>query len=171
MTHPPSVSRCSRVLVSIPLMKATSFVLLGLSLLCLTGCSTLVNGKHQELTINSNPHGAAYEVDGITGITPGTAKVELGRTDHRVVIRKPGYQPAELKVGRKVNPWLAGNILLVYGFLPGVIVDFVSGAAYELGTDQLQATLQPEYGAPIESPTPQISAKDSPSSKSVAKSE
>src|SRR5207244_2589294 len=108
---------------------------------------------------------------GLTGVTPGTAKVERGRDIHMVVIRKPGYQPVELKVQRKLNPWLAGNILLAYGFLPGLFVDFISGAGFELQTDQLQATLQPESGATVTSPTPQLSAKDSPGSKSVAKSE
>ena len=169
MTHPSSVSRCSRIVVSMPFMKATSFVLVGLSLLCLTGCSTLVNGRHQALTINSNPPGAAYEVDGITGVTPGTAKVERGRRQHTVVLHKPGYQPAELSVGRTVNPWLAGNIFL--GGVVGLIVDFSSGAAYQLRTDHVQSTLQPEYGAAVKSPTPQISTKDSPGSKSVAKFE
>ena len=162
---------CSHVVLPSPLLKATSIALIELSLLCLIGCSTLVNGKHQALTIDSNPPGAAFSVEGITGVTPGTVTLERAKTNHTVMIKKTGYQTEQFQVGRKPSLWLAANIFLGYGLPIGLVVDFVTGAAYELGTDHVQATLHPENGVPVELPTPQASVVAAPNSESVAKSE
>ena len=140
-------------------MKAISLATFAFVLFCFSGCATIANGRHQSLIINSDPPGAAFEVDGVTGVTPGTANVERGRSDHTVRIHKPGYQPSELKVGRKVNPWLAGNLLLYYGFLPGLVVDLLTGGGYQLANSQVQSTLQPDYGVPTEFAPPQVSSK------------
>lgn len=143
-------------------MRRTSFVVLGLSLLSLTGCSTVVNGKRQALIINSNPPGAEFAVDGVSGVTPGTVQVERARANHTVAISKPGYQPTEVTVGRKLSPWVAGNVLV--GGLIGLVVDFGTGGAYALQFDQVQANLEPVQTASRELPTSQASevAESSP---------
>jgi hypothetical protein len=156
MPHSLPVSRSTPVVAPRPFLKAISFIFLGLSLLSLTGCSTVVNGRRQALTVNSNPPGAAFNVDGVTGVTPGTVNVERARPNHTVAISKPGYQPTQITVGRKLSPWLAGNVLV--GGLIGLVVDLGTGGAYALQSDQVQATLQPVYGASSESPTSQGSA-------------
>lgn len=137
-------------------LKATSFIVLGLSLFSLTGCATVVNGKHQALTVSSNPPGAEFAVDGLTGVTPGTVQVDRARPNHTVSISKPGYQPTEVTIGRKLSPWLTGNVLV--GGLIGLVADFSSGGAYALQSNQVQANLEPVYGASPGSPAPQSSA-------------
>lgn len=132
-------------------LRAISFMLLGMSLLSLTGCATVVNGKHQALTVNSNPPGAEFAVDGLTGVTPGTVQVDRARPNHTVAINMQGYQPTEINVGRKLSPWLAGNVFV--GGLIGLIADFSSGGAYALQSNQVQANLEPVYGASHQLPT------------------
>lgn len=156
MPHSLPVCRPVRVVVWLSFTKTTSFIVLGMCLLSLTGCSTVVNGKRQALTVNSNPPGAAFAVDGFSGVTPGTVEVERGRPNHTVAISKPGYQSTEVTVGRRVSPWVAGNILV--GGLIGLVVDLGTGGAYSLQTDQVQADLEPVYGASRGSPIPQGSA-------------
>lgn len=111
---------------------------------CLTGCATVVNGRHQALSINSNPPGATFEVDGFTGTTPSTVKVKRSSSYHKVAIQMPGYQPTEQTVGRRWSPWVAGNILI--GGIPGILLDVGTGGAFALQSDHIQADLQPLYG-------------------------
>jgi hypothetical protein len=109
-----------------------------------TGCATLIQGRHQELTINSNPPGATFEVAGISGTTPGTVSLERKEKHHTISIRKPGYETAQVRVGRELNPWIAGNLLLSYAFPIGFAVDFYTGSAYKFDTDNVQVNLAPQ---------------------------
>src|SRR5262245_13983867 len=95
-----------------------------------SGCATILQGRYQDLTINTTPPGAAFEVDGVTGTTPATIPVRRKLKQHVVTISKPGYETAQVSVGRELNAWLIGNI--VFGGLPGLGVDFISGGAYKL---------------------------------------
>jgi hypothetical protein len=118
----------------------------GLAVLGSSGCATIVKGRYQDLTINSNPPGAAFEVDGISGTTPATVPVERKLRYHTVVISKPGYETAQIQVGRNLNLWPLGNVIWgLFGLPIGVGCDLITGSAYKLADDTVHANLQPEY--------------------------
>src|SRR5262249_22340216 len=111
------------------------FLTIFISFLCSSGCATIVKGRYQDLTINSNPPGASFEVDGISGTTPAIVPVERKLRSHTVVITKPGYETAQIRVGRDLNLWTAGNIIWgIFGLPVGVGIDLVNGSAYKLAS-------------------------------------
>lgn len=121
-------------------MRKISF-LLGLSVLVLlTSCATIIHGSRQDVSIASNPSSAVVSIDGVeVGRTPLTT--ELSRKGHHAIkIELDGYMPFETQFTRKVDGWIAGNIL--FGGLIGLAVDAISGGMYKLTPEQLQAELR-----------------------------
>jgi len=113
--------------------------LLGIS----SGCATVTRGTTQAIHINSSPTGAAVNIDGSQrGVTPFS--IELARSrDHNLKFSKKGYLDATFTVRRKFSgSSLTGNILL--GGLPGMAVDALSGAAYDLKPETVLVTLKPQ---------------------------
>jgi len=106
----------------------------------LTNCATIIHGTKQDVSISSNPSKATVIIDNDEkGITPIT--VELSRKDHHMVqINLDGFLPYETKLTRKVDGWIAGNI--VFGGLIGLAVDAITGGMYKLTPDQIQAELR-----------------------------
>ena len=111
-----------------------------------SGCASIISGSTQSLFVNTNPSGATVKVDGLTATTPTKLELQRNQSTHDVRIEKAGYEPVHLSVGRKINPWVAGNLLWGYGFAIGVIVDFVSGGAWGLEKDDLDVSLAPKEG-------------------------
>jgi PEGA domain len=103
------------------------------------GCATIMQGTSQELSVASTPTGARVLVDGTEmGKTPYVAN--LKRKDKHVVrIEMDGYQPYELPLARGTSGWVWGN--LVFGGIPGLAIDAISGGLYKLKPDQVDATL------------------------------
>lgn len=107
--------------------------------LAIGGCATIMQGSSEQISVASTPTGAQVFVDGReAGITPMIAN--LSRKDRHVLsIRMDGYRPYELPIARSVSGWVAGN--LVFGGVPGLIVDAVTGGMYKLTPTQVTATL------------------------------
>lgn len=115
-------------------------LLLGLGALpLLLACATIMQGSSQEVSIASTPSGAKVFIDGLEhGVTPAAPK--LSRKDvHTVRIEMEGYQPWEMKFTRATSGWVWGNI--VFGGIPGLAVDAITGGLYKLKPEQVQATL------------------------------
>ncbi len=55
-------------------------------------------------------------------------------------IELPGYLLYETKLTRKVDGWIAGNI--IFGGIIGLAVDAITGGMYKLTPDQIQAELR-----------------------------
>ena len=107
----------------------------------LTGCSTVLTGPTQKINVSSRPAGAEVRVDGASrGRTPTNFEVSRWE-DHDVTIELRGYQPYHVHLSRRINPWIAGNIL--NGFVVGMIVDSSTGAIYKLDPPEIQADLFP----------------------------
>ena len=105
-------------------------VLLGASVLMLSGCASIVHGTSQNETFRSVPTGAQVKIDGQSyGNTPVTANLKRKQT-HTVEIDLPGYQPAQFTLEKSVSGWYFGNIL--FGGVIGLVVDGVDGAIYTL---------------------------------------
>lgn len=105
----------------------------------LSACATVVHGTRQHVSVTSTPRGATVFVDDQQlGVTPVTLK--LSRDDHhRVRLELEGYEPYEVLLTRHVSGWVWGN--LVYGGIPGLAIDAISGAMYRLKPDSVDATL------------------------------
>lgn len=107
--------------------------------LLLGACATIMQGTSQEISVASTPTGARVLVDGAdAGKTPFVAS--LKRKDKHVIrIEMEGYQPFEMPLGRRTSGWVWGNI--VFGGIPGLAVDAITGGMYKLTPEQVQATL------------------------------
>lgn len=119
----------------------------------LTGCASIVGGTHNDVSINSYPPKARVLVrdqNGQTvakGMTP--AKVSLKRGNgllrktptYTAIIEKPGYQPAQVRIDPKLNPWIVGNLVLGGPF--GVMADSVTGAMWRHSPNKIEQKLQP----------------------------
>lgn len=117
-------------------MRKLSTLLLAFSL---TGCATIMQGSKQDVGIASSPTGARVMIDGIAyGQTPVTAK--LARKDHHTVrLELDGYAPYEMKMTRGVSGWVWGNLL--FGGIPGLAIDALTGGLYKLTPDNIVGTL------------------------------
>ena len=117
------------------------YLIAGFAIACLiSSCGTIIHGSRQDVSISSNPGSALVTINNQEiGKTPVTTS--LSRKDnHTVKIELDGYLPYETKFTRKVDGWIAGNI--VFGGLIGLAVDAISGGMYKLTPDQIQAELR-----------------------------
>lgn len=111
----------------------------GITFLATAACGTIINGSKQNVSFSSTPSGATVFVDNQQmGVTP--VSLSLSRKDsHDVRLTLPGYQPYEMKLTRGISGWVFGNI--IFGGVPGLVIDAVSGGLYKLSPDDVQATL------------------------------
>ncbi len=103
-------------------------------------CATIMQGTSQELSIGSSPTGARVIVDGSqAGKTPFVAKLKR-KEKHVVRLELDGYKPFEMALSRSTSGWVWGN--LIFGGLPGLAIDAITGGLYKLKPEQVQATLE-----------------------------
>jgi hypothetical protein len=101
-----------------------------IALLCfisLQGCATILHGGQQNLPIETTPPGVLATIGSQQCVTPCTL----------VVSRKERYIQFEQGQNKKKLPlskeWNSGSVF--FGnlwFPPGIIIDFLSGGAYEI---------------------------------------
>lgn len=105
----------------------------------LVGCATIMQGSEQGVAFSSTPSGAFVTVNGrALGTTPLLADLKR-RDTHMVRITMDGYQPYEMAMTRSTSGWVFGNI--IFGGIPGLIVDFATGSLYKLSPEQVAANL------------------------------
>ena len=98
----------------------------------LPACATIVEGTSDNVTLSTNPQGAACTLDrsgervGAVPTTPGSVRISKSRHDLNVTCAKDGYQPATTTASSSFTGTTFGNILA--GGLVGVAVDAASGA-------------------------------------------
>jgi len=108
-------------------MRCLSLVALAL----LSACATLVEGTQDNVSLTSQPAGAACTVDRdgerVSALsTPGNFSISKSRRELTVSCTKDGYGPATAQVESSFTGTTLGNILLGGGV--GLIVDAASGA-------------------------------------------
>ena len=131
----------NRICTSLPLTAVLGLMVIG------TGCATVVTrgGQDQKVTILSDTPGATLVVDGqATGTAPGTVELTRNR-EHTVQVVAPGYEPAQVTVRRRLNPWVFGNLLI--GGPIGLVIDVISDSTHTLSPDTQKVTLRPLAGA------------------------
>lgn len=123
-----------------------TLLLIGISLVWLSGCATVTRGTTEPYTVLTDPPGAvATFSSGETCLTPCTVEKKR-KTSFTVTVKKNGYQAADIAVksglGKQGKVAMAGNLVLV-GTLVWVGVDSASGAAMELSPNPANITLRP----------------------------
>lgn len=113
----------------------------------LAACATIMQGTRQEVSIGSTPSGAKLTIDGVeVATTPYAANLKR-KDKHSLKIELDGYLPYELAMSRGTSGWVWGNI--VFGGLPGLVVDAISGGMYKLKPEEVQASLA-QQGAQVD---------------------
>jgi hypothetical protein len=113
-------------------MTLSKTYIVALALTALTGCSTIIEGRSQEITINTNPPGASCVLTrnnipvGNVAPTPSSVYIEKTKYDILITCKKDGYDDATYmnKSGSAGATW--GNI--VAGGFIGWGVDSATGA-------------------------------------------
>jgi hypothetical protein len=124
------------------LAKIFGFIVFAFVCIFLTGCASIISGRHQEVTFRSSPDEALVTIDGrAIGKTPLTAQIERKNNPQVVTIEKQGYKTETFQLKSTVNGWLFGNLVL--GGLLGSTTDSVTGAAWAYSQDMFSITLNP----------------------------
>ena len=101
------------------------------AIVSMSGCTTLVSGTTQTVTLNSEPTGAACTVERngrlvSQFITPGSVTVDKSRNALTITCRKPGYAPVIGTDPSSIEGWIFGNVLI--GGLTGAGLDLLTDA-------------------------------------------
>lgn len=111
-----------------------------LAALLLASCATIIHGTRQDISFSSTPSGAKVYINGMDkGSTPVIVNLERKNT-YVVKIQIDGYIPYETNIIKKVDGWIAGNI--IFGGLIGLVIDAASGGMYKLSPEQIASELK-----------------------------
>ncbi|HJT45017.1 MAG TPA: hypothetical protein VJ721_01980 [Chthoniobacterales bacterium] len=121
--------------------------------LAVSGCASIFSGGPKKVSINTTPPGAKVTVYDKFGKvvtsrqTPAVVALErkvgyFAPQEYRIVIEKPGYKPAEIRLQSTINGWYFGNLFLG-GLIGMVIVDPMTGAMFTFSPDKIDQTLTP----------------------------
>jgi len=118
-------------------------ILIVISLVVQPGCASIVGGKHQTVYIESHPPGASVKTmrNDVTGISP-TEFVLKRKHDQILIFEKPGFKTKQYNLDHEIRGWFWMNILS-WGII-GVIVDLVTGSAYEFEPETVTVDLEKE---------------------------
>jgi hypothetical protein len=139
--------------MSIKLLCRTSLAVGSAALL--TGCASIISGRHAEVAFDTYPgnaHVAIHDRHGraITSMnSPGVVSLKRqGRyflpARYVATISAPGYQAAQVPIGSTLNPWILGNIVI--GGIPGLVIDGATGAAWKPARTEIHQWLEPIDG-------------------------
>jgi PEGA domain len=114
-----------------------------------SGCATIVHGSRQNINFSSVPSAAKIYIDNKdVGVTPKLISLRRngklngqpsGKQFYDIKITIDGYMPYEMKILRKGDGWVWGN--LAFGGLIGLIIDAADGAMYNLTPYQINAQI------------------------------
>jgi len=110
----------------------------------LGGCSTVVNGSDQQISVQTpNAAGASCELKSPDGLyfvtTPGTITVDKSRHDLAVKCTKDGFADGITTINSTFEAMTLGNVLI--GGVVGVGIDAASGALNKY-PDSVQVQMQ-----------------------------
>lgn len=107
----------------------------------LQGCASIISGKTQQVTFNSEPDGANVIITGRQiGKTPVTTQLDRAK-NQTLTFEKEGYKPVTMQLTTTLNSWFWGNIVL--GGLIGSTTDGITGSMYEYAPSQYFIPLKP----------------------------
>ena len=138
------------------LIKILNLIVITFTFVFLTGCASIISGRHQTVTFTSNPDDAVVTIDGKQlGKTPLTAQLDRKSGAQVVTLEKSGYKPVTFQLKATVNGWFFGN--LIFGGLLGSSTDSSTGAINAYSQDMFNFTLNP-IGASTLPPSAEVKA-------------
>ena len=112
-------------------------LLLLTSIVIFTSCGTIM-GVREVVTVDTNVEGADLYVNGVNqGSAPG--QIQLKPKDV-VTLKKDGYRDQFVPIYTKFNAAVIGN--LIFGGIPGLIVDAVTGSLKKIDGTYFKANMQ-----------------------------
>lgn len=154
-------------------MKTSIRAVLALTVLCiLSGCATILSGRTQTITVNSNPPGARCElvregnVVGSVESTPGAVTLVKTKHDIDVVCKKGGFVEAKEFAKSGTEGSVFGNIILGGGI--GWAIDSAAGTDNKY-PEVVTVNLVPASSSamPVTKPPPAKEPKPSPAMAKV----
>lgn len=108
------------------------------------GCASIGHGRYQQVAVNSSPSGASVIVDCGNGAqpagqTPTTVSLKRNAEPCKLNLSKEGYEDSSVVFAKAVSGWVWGNLL--FGGIPGWIIDAADGAMYNRTPDSASVTL------------------------------
>jgi len=121
---------------------ASRIIIVFLGLCFLSSCATIMHGDSQYVEVNSTPSGATAYIEGNSFLTPARILLKRGYPAHeyQILVQKEGFKPAYAKIEQNLSAWLWGDI--IWGIIPGIVVDTITGAAFELYPDKISVQLE-----------------------------
>ncbi len=124
-----------------------SFVVLALSAVLLTSCATLFTKSSQEIMFKGVPGSVIKDKKknqtiahiGDNGFA--TAKIRKQLSSKQLEVTNEGYVPGNYQLDTKIQGWFWGNI--IFGGIPGMGIDALTGKMKKYSTNLLDVTLQP----------------------------
>jgi len=85
-------------------MRSLKNIFLGLCVLLLCSCATIISGTNQAITFDSIPQGAEIIIDGQrVGVTPLTVKLKKSAKSV-VMVKKEGFQTVSRDLNKSFDP-------------------------------------------------------------------
>ncbi len=120
----------------------------GIVVALLFGCATIISGKEQTISVNSNVAGAdVYLNDKPLGKTPLTSRVQRG-LEGTLRVQANGYTPYTFALNKSINNVFWVNIFIGGTF--GSSTDYSTKAMYEYEPSTFFAPLQPASASKTE---------------------
>ncbi|WFB36220.1 PEGA domain-containing protein [Kiritimatiellota bacterium B12222] len=118
-------------------------IVLGLTVILLSGCASVFSGKTQEMSFMTEPDDVTISIDGRTiGKTPLTTYITR-KNNQILTFEKEGFKPVKMDLATSTNGWFFANIL--GGIFIGPFfstTDASTGAIYEYSPSQYYITLK-----------------------------
>jgi len=133
-------------------MRLLALAVLAAVVMLTAGCATITKGASQNITVDTDPTGAACTLTretktlAVVNPTPGSVSIPKASTPITVVCRKAEFLDAAGTLTSQFQAMTFGNIL--FGGLIGVAVDAASGATHEydpIVTITLVPAIFPDY--------------------------
>jgi PEGA domain len=116
--------------------------LIAMVALLATGCSTILNGKTQSISVDSNVKGAEVLINQVVvGQTPFVGQAPRGAAP-QITVRKTGYEAKTVVAETGFEPVFWGNIIV--GGVFGSTTDNSTGAMYKYAPATFNVELKPE---------------------------
>lgn len=121
---------------------------LALSVFAASGCASIFTGTKQNVRLTSHPVRAFVEIRDENdepiwaGHTPTTVSLPRKR-GYVLEARIEGYHPAEARIDTELNGWFFANLLFGLGAIPAGLVDYTTGAMWNLDPEYISFDLVP----------------------------
>lgn len=109
-----------------------------------SGCATIVSGKTQTVTIDSNVKDAEVVVEGaVLGKTPYNGPLKRAK-ETTLLLRKEGYENKTVTLNTEIEPVFWGNIIC--GGFFGSTTDYATGSMYKYAPATINIDMTPATG-------------------------